>query len=151
MSHVATVKVEVKDLDALRAACAAAGLEWREGQKTFKWFGTWVNDYDGENAAFRSGIAPADYGKCDHAIGVPGNERAYEIGVVARPDGTYALAWDFYHGGQGLETVAGPGCSRLVQAYAGEVAKRTLRRQGYQLQGSRVAADGSVELVFNHA
>ena len=148
MSHVATVAVEVKDLAALRAACAAVGLEFREGQKTHRWYGKWVNDYSGANAAFRAGISPSDYGKCDHAIGVPGNARAYEIGVVRRPNGSYALAWDFFGGGFGLEAVAGAGCSKLVTAYVQEVATRSLRLQGYVPSGKKTLADGTVELVF---
>jgi|SRR6266853_1146947 len=151
MSHVATVEVEIRDLDALRAACAAAGLEFREGQRTFRWYGRWVKDYNGQDAAFRAGIDPKDYGKCEHAIGVPGNAQAYEIGVVKKPGGGYLLAWDFFMGGYGLEKVAGKGCLNLVRSYVGQVAQRTLRRQGYTLGAKRMLADGSVELIFNHA
>jgi len=45
MSHVTTVKVEIKDLAALREACESIGLEFREGQKKYKWYGRFVGDY----------------------------------------------------------------------------------------------------------
>lgn len=151
MSHVATVELEVRDLGALRAACASVGLEFREGQRTFRWFGKFLNDYKGTDAAFRSGIDPKDYGKCEHAIGVAGQPHAYEIGLVRKPNGAYALAWDFWRGGYGLEAVAGKGCVNLVRAYAGEVARRALLPKGYVLSGTRTLADGSTEMVFAHA
>lgn len=151
MSHVATVDIEIKSLESLRAACAALGLDFREGQKTYKWYGTWMRDYSSENAAYRNGIDPSKYGHCDHAIGVPGNDRAYEVGVVLQQDGSYKLVWDFYCGGFGLMDLTGHDCSKLMKAYVGDVAKRTLRKKGYSFVGTKELADGSVELLFNHA
>ena len=151
MSHVATIDIEIKDLAALRAACAEVGLEFREGQKDFRWYGKWVGDYNGQDAAYRAGLDPKDYGKCDHAIGVPKNEKAYEIGVVRQANGTYKLAWDFWQGGHGLEKVAGPKCSKLVQSYTKHVGMNTLAKQGYAFAGTKTLKDGTVEHVFTHA
>lgn len=148
MSHVATVKVKVKDLDALRVAAESLGMELRVGQTTHRWYGKWVNDYHGEDAAFRHGIDPKTYGKCAHAVAVKGNASAYEIGLVAQPDGSYALAWDFFAGGYGLEKVAGKKCGNLVRAYVAEVNRKTLARQGYRVAGTRTLANGSVEYVY---
>lgn len=145
MSHVATVKVTIQDLDALRAACKAAGLEFREGQKTYRWWGTSVGDYP-----LPEGMTVADLGKCDHAIGIPGNDTSYEIGVVRRGT-SYILAWDFYAGGKGLEKVAGKNCGRLVQAYSMQVASKAALKSGYRMTGTKTNADGSVEMVFVHA
>jgi len=151
LSHVATVEIEIKDLAALRAACTAVGLEFREGQETYKWYGRWMNDYSGQDAAFRADISPSDYGKSTHAIGVPNNAKAYEIGVVKQPDGSFKLVWDFFKGGYGLEKLAGPKCSTLVKSYVGEVTKRSLQKQGYAFQSSKTLPDGTVELAFIHA
>lgn len=130
MSHVAKVELEVKDLSALASAAAALGLELVLGQKTFKWYGTWVDDYSAADAAYKNGIAVEDYGKCQHAIRVPGNSRAYEIGVVQR-DCKWVLVYDFYAGGCGLEEKAGKGLAKLKQQYGAEVTKKTLAGRGY--------------------
>jgi len=85
MSHVTVIEFEIRDLECLRQACTELGLEFREGQKTFRWFGVHVGDYK-----VPDGFAVQDMGKCDHAIGLPGNgpsKKAYEIGVVRRRDG----------------------------------------------------------------
>ena len=151
MSHVASIDIEIKDLAALKAACAEIGMEFKEGQQTYKWYGRWMNDYSGADAAFRADVAPKDYGKCAHAIGVPGSSTAYEIGVVQQKDGTFKLVWDFWNGGYGLEKLAGPKCSTLVKSYVGEVTKHSLQKQGYAFQSSKTLPDGTVELAFIHA
>jgi len=116
MSHVTTIECEIKDLEALKAACEKAGLEFRENQKTYKWYGTHVGDYP-----LPEGFTKEDLGKCDHAIGVPGKKGAYEIGVVKQGD-KYTMLWDFWNGGYGLEAVAGKDCENVTDAYATEVA-----------------------------
>jgi len=147
MSHVARLDIQIKDLNALKEACKACGLQWKEGQKTHKWYGRWVNDYHGNNAAYKKGIDPKNYGKCEHAIGVPGNSQAYEIGVVKMPDGTYSLIWDFWGGGHGLQALAGDNCSNLVKSYVTNVTKKKLAAQGYTCQTIQ-NKDGVVKLEF---
>jgi len=149
VSHVAAVELAIKDLSCLEAACKEVGLELRKNQKSYRWYGRWVNDFNGANAAYKHGIDTKDYGKCDHAIGIPGNNSAYEIGVVKKPDGTYALIWDFYAGGRGLEKVAGKNCQNVTKAYSMQVAKKHLKAKGYSLQSTKTLSDGSVEMVFN--
>lgn len=148
MSHVAKVDLEVKDLDSLKKACEELGLEFRENQKTWKWYGTWVNDYHGEDAAYRHGITPEEYGKCDHAIGIKGNKDAYEIGVKKTSDGSYVLAYDFWGGGRGLEQAVGKGANRLKQSYAKQVVKKRARRMGYSVKQVK-QKDGSIRLKLN--
>jgi len=116
MSHVTTIDVEIKDLEALKVACKKCGLEFREGKKSYKWYGKHVGDYP-----LPEGFTKEDLGKCDHAIGVPGNNSAYEIGVVEQ-DGKHTMLWDFWNGGYGLESLAGQNCSNVTEAYATEVA-----------------------------
>jgi hypothetical protein len=116
MSHVTTIKMEMKDLQALREACEKIGLVFNEGQKTYKWWGYSVGDYP-----IPKGFTKEDLGKCDHALSVKGDKKAYEIGVVHK-DGKYVLLWDFYAGGYGLEKVVGKDCCNLTEAYTQAVA-----------------------------
>jgi hypothetical protein len=120
MSHVAIVDIEIKDMAALARACTNLGLKLNEGQKTYKWYGRSVGDYP-----LPAGFAAKDLGKCDHAISIPGNKTAYEIGVCQSREGKKSsiLMWDFYAGGYGLQKVVGHNCDTLNHEYAKEVAR----------------------------
>jgi hypothetical protein len=138
MSHVAKIAIEIKDLDALQAACARIGCELINGKTTYRWFGRHVGDYP-----LPEGFAATDLGQCEHAIRVP--DASYEIGVVRRRDGKsgYTLLWDFFSsGGLDRNKAIGPNAGRLVQAYGVESAKRAARRAGYSV----TEADGSATL-----
>lgn len=139
MSHIAKIEIEVRDLDALAAACLRLGCALVRDQTTYAWFGRSVGDYP-----LPEGFTVADLGRCQHAIRVPG--ASYEIGVVARRDGRqgFTLLWDSWSSG-GLERVLGPGAGRLVQAYGVEAATRAARRQGYAVTET-VQDDGAVLL-----
>lgn len=139
MSHVAKIQIELRDLEALAAACPRVGAEFVEGQTTYAWWGRSAGDYP-----LPEGFAAEDLGKCEHAISVPGAK--YEIGVCRRRDGKpgYTLLWDSWRGG-GLEQRLGPNAQRLVQAYGVETAKRAARRAGYSVTET-TNADGSVTL-----
>ena len=134
--HISTVKLEVRSLEALKLACQRLGLEFREGQTTYAWFGKSVGD-----APLPEGFTQEDLGKCSHAIYVPG--ASYEVGVVFR-DGIYRLMWDSWHSG-GLEAALGPDCNKLRQAYGVEAAKMEAQRQGYSCWED-LREDGSVRL-----
>lgn len=140
MSHVAKVDIEVKDLAALKNACSALGLELVEGQKQYRWFGRSVGDYP-----LPAGFTKDDLGKCDHAIRIPGNARAYEIGVVARKDGKagFHLLWDSWLGGYGMQNRVGQGCKTLKQHYGVQVAIRQVQKQGYRAR-VEMKGDGSM-------
>ena len=153
MSHVAVVKVIIKSLECLRRAGERLGLQLNLGQGTFKWFGQWMNDYDAQNAAYRSGIKTEDYGKCLHALVIPGDDEAYEIGVCANPKGEgFVLAYDFYGPGQKLLARAGPDCQILVQEYAAQVAEmeaQELLAQGFQVQ-RQALPNGDLQLILTN-
>lgn len=135
MSHVTTIKIEIKDLEALRLACEKIGLVFKEGQKTYKWFGRHVGDYP-----IPAGFTKNDLGRCDHALAVKGaKSNTYEIGVVAK-DGAYVLMWDFWAGGYGLEAVVGKDCKTLKQAYTQTVALKEAKRFA-QAEGWSVSED----------
>ena len=145
MSHVATVDVNITDLDALQAACNRLGLELRRGQQTYKWFGHSVGDYP-----IPQGFTAEDLGKCEHAIVVPGHEDAYDIGVIKRRDGRpgFCLQWDFFAGGYGMQDRVGENCNKLAQSYAVCAASKAAQRNGFQVQ-EQLRADGSIALNFS--
>lgn len=144
MSHVTTIDIVIKDLDALRKACEECGLEFVEGQTTFKWFGKFMND-----SPVPEGYSPADYGKCEHAIKVPGNKQAYEIGVVQnkKTEG-WSLLFDSWNGGYGLMAKAGAQCGKLTQEYSKAVVKKKLKpvlMKGFKLK-QKAGENGAIVL-----
>ena len=58
MSHVAVIKLELKNLEALKTACKNLGLKFNEGQKKYNWYGRSVGDY-----ALPNGYEAKDLGK----------------------------------------------------------------------------------------
>lgn len=132
MSHVSEIELKIKSLDALKSACARLGLEFIQGQTTYKWYGHWVGDYP-----LPSWLKVEDLGKCEHAIRVPG--ASYEIGIIER-EGEIKLLWDFWGSG-GLERVLGKEGGRLKQAYTVEQAKAVARRAGYRVKEKRTLMD----------
>jgi hypothetical protein len=140
MSHVAEIEIQITDLAALAAACRRLGFVFREGQKTYRWYGRWEGDYP-----LPEGFSQEDLGKCDHAIQVPGAD--YEVGVVkARQGMGYRLLWDFWSQG-GLTERLGGKAEKLVQAYGVEKAKREARKQGFSVYET-TRKDGSVRLTL---
>jgi hypothetical protein len=139
MSHVAKIELEIKDLDALAKAAASLGLELVRGQKNYRWYGRHVGDYP-----LPQGFTREDLGSCEHAIRVPGSDRAYEIGVVQRRDGKagYTLLWDFWQGGYGLQAKVGSDGQKLRQAYTTEAAVANYTRKGFRVQ--RTTKEGRV-------
>lgn len=135
MSHVSLIKLVIEDLDALEAAAPHFGCELVRGQKTHKWYGKWVNDYHGEDAAYHHGIKPEDYGKCEHVIRVKGNSQAYEVGLVKNPDGPgFVPIYDFWAGGKGLRAAIGESAGNLRREYALQVGMKEMQRKGFRTE-----------------
>ena len=132
MSHVSTIEIEIKDIEALKAACQRLGYEFREGQTSYRWFGRFVGNYP-----LPQGFKVEDLGRCTHAIRVPGAD--YEIGVVTR-EGKTTLLWDFWRAG-GLENVVGKNGAKLKQAYAAEATKRAAKKAGYLVTEKKTLLD----------
>lgn len=124
MSHIANIQTEIKNLNALKKACETLGFTFKENQKTYKWYGRFMNDYP-----LPENVKPEDLGKCDHAINVPNAK--YEVGVIKNKDGnSYELRWDFWCNG-GLNEKIGRNGEILKQAYAVEVATEAAQNEGY--------------------
>lgn len=149
MSHVATIDIEVRDLDDLSAACGRLGLELVRGQETYRWYG-----YSVGNHPIPDGFTAEDFGKCEHAIRIPeghparrsGYGECYEIGVVRRRDGRpgYTLIWDYWD--PQIRQAVGVDGIKLRQFYAVAAAQRQAMRSGFRVQ-ERVASDGSIQLI----
>ena len=143
MSHVTDIGVEITDLDCLRKACERMGL-YLVKKDAYKWYGRHVGDYK-----LPVGFTKEDMGKCEYAIGIPGRDESYEVGVVRRRDGKpgYTLHYDFWRGGFGIEQAVGKDCYGLVSRYSAEVAKQAALNQGMMLMGEQVFEDGTVEVL----
>lgn len=128
MSHVTNMDIEVNDLDALKKAAPFLGMELVQ-QPTYKWYGTHVGDYP-----LPEGFTAQDLGKCEYALRVVGNPRAYEVGVVRRKDGKpgYQLLQDFWQGGYGLEQAIGKDGLKLKDEYGAQVALKAMLRAGHR-------------------
>ena len=142
MSHVTDLNLHVKDLECLKKSGEELGMELVKVPQ-FKWFGTHVGDYP-----LPAGFKKEDMGKCEYALRIKGNPNAYEVGVCKRRDGKegYALLWDFWAGGKGLQAAIGNDGSKLKQSYAAQVAKKhvlQLGRQGFRMVQYR-KPDGTI-------
>lgn len=124
MSHITDVRMQVRDLESLKQAAEALGLDFKQGQKTFTWYGRYVGD-----SQLAPGRDPKDYGKCEHALKLKDHRAGdYEVGVVQDPDGSYALLYDSWGPGKRLEEAMGRGLSKLKQEYGAAVVARKAPR-----------------------
>lgn len=141
MSHIATVDIQLRDLDAIKAAAARLGLVFCEGQASYRWYGHRVGD-----SPLPEGLTEDELGYCEHAITSP-TDTGYEIGIVRRKDGQgYQLAFDTWGPGQWITERLGEDMGAFKQAYGVELAKRELQLEGWMVN-EVLAADGSIELV----
>ncbi len=143
MSHVISSDLQILSLDALEVACGHLGLELVRNQETYRWYGEFVGDYP-----LPEGFEEDDLGKCAHAIRIPGDEQAYEIGVVESRTGEgYVLMWDFFSGGYGMmEKVGGEDCKDLNWEYFAAISDTTIPETWIR---ERIPQeDGSVDFKF---
>lgn len=109
MSHLSKIEIQINDLQALKQACQVMGLQFKENQRTFKWY---------------NGTSP-----CTHVIKVPG--ALYEIGVIKNGE-LYELQCDFWSTG-GLN-VLGQNGNLLKKHYSLERVKNEARKKRYRIQ-----------------
>lgn len=146
MSHVFGGTVVINDIEALVEAIAKfPRLKFKRDQKTYRWYGAWMNDYSANDAAYKNGIDPKDYGKSEHAIEVNGS--SYDVGVVKRKDGKgYTLVWDFYGTGGNINHTIGASAEKLMKEYNRAVIMKQARSKGYTVQTKKV--QGKEQLVL---
>ncbi len=134
MSHVAAIDLFVTDLDALERACKQLGLVLKRGQKTYTWYGVWMDDFNEERAAAMKAYDPKEFGKCAHAIQREGHRPGdYEIGLVKNPNGDgWSTVFDDYGSGHYFAAKLGGGdLPELKSEYAAAVTEADLWSQGY--------------------
>lgn len=136
MSHVSALSMTVaeEELPMVKQVAENLGLVFNEGQTSHKWYGRWVNDYGADDAAYHQGIKPEDYGKCSHALSVPGNPNAYEVGLVKTENNKYKFVFDFWAGGQGLCAHIGPKGEKLLQEIGTQRALNYSEKFGFKLE-----------------
>lgn len=153
MSHITAIAIEIKNIDALEAACKELGATLVRHQRTYKWFGSSVGDYP-----LPPGFTTAMLGHCEHAIHLPGVN--YEIGVVRNPlnTSTFTLLYDFWgygaragmseagqHDGHKLKAHFGDGLRQLVQLYGVHAATLAARARGHSV-ARQTLPNGSIKL-----
>ncbi len=130
MSHVTDVKLKIADLDALDETCQRLGLTLKRDQKTWKWYGRFMND----SSAYGD-IKPNEMGKGDHAISVNAAPGSYEIGLRSDGAGAFNLYYDSWGPGAAIEHAAGQRLNTLRKEYAFTTtqrkAKKTLGQKGW--------------------
>jgi hypothetical protein len=122
MSHFTTIKTQIKDLEALRAACGELGLALLAKANARGYGGT-----------TRQG---------DHVIRLKG---PFDIAVNQQPDATFGLTTDWWNGH--VEQEVGRDYGRLLQLYGVHKASREARRKGLSVlrQSQR---NGAIKLIL---
>lgn len=124
MSHFTTIQTQIRDLDALREACAELGLGFIAKA----------------HARGYAGVSrPAD-----HVIRLRG---PYDIAVdpSAEVPGTYGLTTDWWDGHVAREV--GTGYGRLLQSYGVQKTMSEARTRGLRTS-RKVEADGTILLTL---
>ncbi len=130
MSHLATVTTTIRDIQALRDAAKALGLELLTGGR--------VRGYGGTL-----------YLETDYMIKLPG---PFDIGFRKQTDGTYAMECDggllqgWYDSERGMEKI-GRNAGRLRQEYAFAILQAEARRKGRTVQ--RQDVDGRIRVTMS--
>ena len=150
MSHVSYIDLQVSDLNALAKAAEACGLKLVRDQTSIRWYGSWQRDYHDDDAAYKHGIAPDQYGKCAHAIVIPGLEKgdAYDIGILDNGDGTYKIYYDHWGPGGKLIELIGRNGEKLKQHYVKEVTCQVLKKKGFKLDKEDLTANLNLKLTL---
>ena len=127
MSHFTTIQTQIRDLEALRDACAEMDLKLVANTK--------CRGYAGITR------------QAPHVIELKG---PYDIAVDPSPekDGTYGLTTDWWDGHAAKEV--GIGYGRLLQSYGVHKTMREARGRGLRTH-RRQEADGSILLTLEGA
>lgn len=133
MSKTIIMEFEVTDRDCLKVAVAVLGLQFNEGQRTFRGYAD-------------------DVQRCQDSIAIPNNREAFEIGVIANSKGGYDLLWDDWNGGTmgdrktGLCAYVGQKGERLQDEYNAAFVTKNYETDGYNVSRLGKAEDGQILL-----
>jgi hypothetical protein len=139
MSHLATIKTEIKDIAALKAACKELGLQFNEGATTHR---IWCDNPK---------IWATQEAPCAHSITsdkwkmVGGLQ--LDIGLIKTETG-YTMSMDNMLESEGYfrGSSIGEGACKLLQFYGVNKATIEARKQGWIVQ-RKAGADGAIKLV----
>jgi hypothetical protein len=122
MSHFTTVKTQIKDIAALRSACAELGLELRQNAQARGY-------YDNKT-------------KGEYVIKLKG---PYDIALNKQPDGSFGITADLWEGH--VEKEVGEKYDKLLQLYGVHKATIEARKKGLSVL-RRPQPSGSIKLVL---
>jgi len=159
VSHVAECKTVLKSLSIIEKAAQRLGGSFHRDQHTYAMYGQgfvddstdWRTLFEPAEANRIAGLPRAERIKiinkamsyADHVITFP--KAQYGVGVVAKPDGTFRLRWDYYSQGGLIPYMGDKDAGRFTQAYGIEAAKQAARARGYATK-EVPRKDGSVAL-----
>ena len=122
MSHFTTIETQIRDIAALKAACAELGV------------------------GLEAGAEARGYGRRqvrgDYVVRLKG---PYDIAVDKAKQGTYALTTDLWGGH--VEREVGPQFGKLLQMYGLHKAQIEARKKGFMTRRQPMK-DGSIKLVI---
>jgi hypothetical protein len=122
MSHFTTVKTQIKDIAALRSACAELGLELKQSAQARGYY---------ENKT-----------KGDYVIKLKG---PYDIALNQQPDGSFGITADLWEGY--VEKEVGKNYGKLLQLYGVHKATLEARKKGLSVL-RRPQPNGAIKLVL---
>lgn len=122
MSHFTDIETQIRDIEALKAACAEMGLTVQDNA-TARGYGS--NTRRGEFVIKLKG--------------------PYDIAVDKAKQGTYALTTDLWGGH--VEREVGPQFGKLLQMYGLHKAQIEARKKGFMTRRQPMK-DGSIKLVI---
>ncbi|MGZ4961688.1 MAG: DUF1257 domain-containing protein [Limisphaerales bacterium] len=122
MSHFTTIKTQIRDIEALRPACAELGLSL---------------EANAEARGYAGSVHKGQY-----VIRLKG---PYDVALNKQPDSSFGLTADFWAGH--VEQEVGQNYSRLMQLYAVHKATREARKKGHLVRRSQ-QQDGAIKLVI---
>jgi hypothetical protein len=122
MSHFTTIKTQIKDINALRAACNELGLGLVQ------------------NSSARGYVNQQTKGEFVIKLKGP-----YDIALNKNEDGTYGLTTDWWDGH--VEKEVGTNFGKLLQLYGVHKATLEARKKGLSVL-RRAKQDGSIKLIL---
>lgn len=144
MSHVVTMELQIKDLQALELSSKELGCVFVKGQTTYNWWGHHVGDYP-----LPEGFTKEEMGICEHAIKVPGAH--WEIGVVKDKQNkdSYKLIYDFYgsEGGK-IQKVCGNNLGELKKRYTVNAIKNKIKNKKASIKEEKLQ-NGKLKITIN--
>jgi hypothetical protein len=122
MSHFTTIQTQIRDIEALREACAELNLYVLQGAEA-----------RGYSTTLRHG---------EFVIRLKG---PYDIALDRQVDGTYGLSTDWWDGH--VEKEVGSNYGRLLQLYAVHKTAREARKRGLSVQRT-LRSNGSIKITI---